>query len=196
MKNCMLRVVKNEYCQKGFTLVELLVSISVFAMVMIAFVGLFISAIKQQRQTLRFNSLLNTASYVAEYMDRALRMAIKDRTGDCIGAANKNFSVGVGSIRFLNYEMKCQEFYQDNSQIKVKKSPNATSASLPALGDALTPANIVVGPLNFLVSGDGQGDDLQPKITVNALISTTDTPPQKLRFQTTVSQRELDVVRP
>ena len=69
---------------RGFTLVELLITITIFSIVITGFLGLFSSAFKYQKESLNLQYLLSNASYVTEYMSRALRMAKKDLAGDCI----------------------------------------------------------------------------------------------------------------
>ena len=63
---------------KGFTLVEMLVSFAIFSIVIGISTGVFASMIKSQKYSLDTNQLLNQTSYFVEYMSRAIRMAVKD----------------------------------------------------------------------------------------------------------------------
>lgn len=179
----------------GFTLIELMVSMIVFGIVILAFLGLFSSAIKQQGRILRLTDMSNNAFFSLEIMDRALRMAQKDMEGSCVGVVKNNYSNpnGLGSIRFLNYDGRCQEFFLEGQKIKTKKSPNGLSSGLPSVGEEVTSSNNFVEKLSFSIIGDGQSDQKQPKVTIGLTIRTDEQTPQELYLQTTISQRELDV---
>lgn len=71
--------------QKGFTLVEMLVSVLIFSIVMGALIGIFASTIRNQRYSLAYNQLLEQTSFNMEYMSRMMRMARKELSGDCNG---------------------------------------------------------------------------------------------------------------
>ncbi len=106
--------------EKGFTMIELLVATSVFALILFIVTNLFISIFQQQKRTLSQQELLNQTSYAVEYMSRALRMAKKDTTGGCldadyIGYNYRSLYEGKG-IRFINHSNDdvCQEFFWEN----------------------------------------------------------------------------------
>ena len=174
---------------RGFTLVELLITITIFSIVITGFLGLFSSAFKYQKESLNLQYLLSNASYVTEYMSRALRMAKKDLAGDCIISKYNYLNPGgdTSKIRFLNYHEKCQEFILDGNELKVGISNTTTP---PVSGDFLTPSNLVVEKLEFDISGETQEDKLQPKVTFVLKVKIGE---QKLNLQTTISQRDLDV---
>ena len=124
----------------GFTLIELIVVMAVFLFVIGAALGIFISIIQHQRIILAEQELLNQTSYIEEYMSKALRMATRDISGNCL-VDNSSLSPypdiiypgynylltrpvnGVFTgIKFLNQSNTdnlgypiCQEFYLDMS---------------------------------------------------------------------------------
>lgn len=171
-----------------------MVAMIVFAIISIAFVGLFINAINQQRQILNLNNLLNNVSYSMEYMDRAIRMAQKDLTGDCLGGALLKYNYATASpaesIRFLNYDGKCLEFYKSGEQLMMRRSTSNLSSQFQA-PEALTPTELSVKGVQFNVIGDGQGlaDQRQPKIVIGLIMETKEIKPQQLIVQTTTCQR-------
>ncbi len=179
---------------KGFTLVEILVSIAIFTIFISAVMEFFVSALKNQLRTLERQSLLDSVSYSVDYTARALRMAKKDLSGNCI-TSGFNFKNPEGNplvIRFLNAHGKCQEFLLQNNQLQVELSSDNSSANL-ASPEPLTSSKIVVNSLNFRAWGASQNDNLQPKVTFVMNISTKEQKPQILKIQTTVSQRDLDI---
>ena len=178
--------IKNK--QQGITLIEILVVITVLAIFITAVVSLFASAMKEQRKGMDRAYLLNQGSFVAEYVSRALRMAQKDTTGGCITrGSNYEITRGGSGIKFLNYRTanNCQEFYVENKVLKVVKY---------GIVQDLTPSGLTVESLSFNISGQSQGDGLQPKVTFSWRLRSTGLVPQDLVLQTTISQRELDVM--
>jgi len=174
--------------KKAFTLIELLTTITIFSIVVTAFLNLFSSAFQEQRKNLIQAYLLNNASYITEYLSRALRMAKKDMTGICIGEKENYQNPGgeISRIKFLNDDEECQEFFFDSADEMLKIAREGVS--LP-----LTPSNIKVKNLKFEILGASQTDKLQPKVTIVLKLKTTSQPSLELEFQTTVSQRQLDV---
>lgn len=172
----------NKNC-KGVTLLEILIAISIFAVVATGAVNLFSSLIKSQKRLLDKAYVLSTLSYSVEYMSKALRMAQKDIAGNCIGSG-ENFILTPGpNIKFLNSNGDCQEFFLEGDAIKVRKL---------SIVQNLTPANIIIESLNFSVLGGGQVDNLQPKITFTLKARALNSQEAPLLIQTTVSQRMLD----
>jgi len=177
-------------------------------MVITAFMGLFISAINEQRRNADRVNLLNNGSYAIEYMTRAIRMAEKNVSlpiDNCVGdKMNYRDPIGGGqSIQFLKtewdpitsvYVQRCQCFFWDNVAKKIKsaRSSNAGMNCDQNVED-LTPADILVENLQFAVQGDGQADDFQPVATLTIKIKSTGSEPQELEFQASVSQRQLDI---
>ena len=174
--------------KKGLTLIELLVTISIFSIAITAFLELFSSAFKYQQKNLVSAYLLNTASYSTEYITRALRMAKKELNDPpiCLSQRGLNYEVTDGGkrIRFLNSDGECQEFFLEDQMIKITKN----GQTLP-----LTPSNLTVERLKFEVVGEKQSDSKQPKVTFVLKLSSPKDPSQSLDLQTTVSQRDLDV---
>jgi len=170
--------------KKGITLVELLISIGLFSIVIVAFLQLFSSAFAEQRKILVKNFLLNNTSYSVEYISRALRMAQKDNGGNCISSGN-NYEIilnGQG-IKFLNYKGQCQEFFLENKILKVRKF------DFPDVAHELISNDLKVNKLIFQ-STDGTLN-VQPKITFAVEFETQ--LEEKLKIQTTVTQRNLDL---
>jgi len=118
----------------GFTLVELVVVISVFSLIVLTASTLFVSMVQQQRRALAQQELLNQTSYVIEYMSRALRMAKKDTTGSCLGTTGINYLLtrSNSGVKFINHSNNdiCQEFFLENERLKESKDGGTTSVPL------------------------------------------------------------------
>ena len=145
--------------------------------------SIFLSSIKNQRQGLATQEILDQASYLMEYMSRALRMAKKDMAGSCTGTAKLNYAFESQCLKFLNYKGECQRFCLDGTRIKDEN------------GNYLTSTNLEVSSFGVVLSGASQPpvDYLQPKVTISLNIAGQEE--TSIKIQTTVSQRNLDVRR-
>lgn len=188
--------------KKGFTLIELLVSMSVLSIVCGVAVAIFISAISEQRRIFSDKEIRGQLDYALEYMSRALRMASRDFTGECLGEQDKNYllthqdTLDTGSylgIKFINQSNNniCQEFYLDKSgptpiirEVKTISGGSATSSSL-------TSEKIKINSLKFIVAG--QSDTDQPRVTIILDASLSGNATKSSKIQTTVSQRNLNI---
>ena len=181
---------------KGYTLIEVLVSVAIFGIIIAGPTGLFVLSLRNQNMSLALGETIDNTSHAVEYISRALRMARKDRAGGCI-TQNYNFeNPGADSskIRFLNYQGYCQEFSLSGNQLFQRKSSDGTSANFDT-GAYLTSDDLSISNFQFLIVGGGQNDNLQPKITMVFHIakSSAGTGLPAINVQTTVSQRNLDV---
>jgi len=149
---------------KGLTLIEMLVVVTLLSLTMTAVTGIFRSVIRGQARALTSEELLNQTSYAIEYMGRALRMAKKDTAGTCIGV-NLNYlkTHEDNGIKFLSYEDRCQEFYL---------ATTTTSRKLKEVidgGSAVDLTSDEIEVVNFNIGSDDswdEDDNLQPRITI------------------------------
>jgi hypothetical protein len=179
-------------------------------------IGIFISIVQHQRIILAEQELLNQTSYVLEYMSKALRMAGKDLTGDCLrdsfgtiyGEYNYLLTRPVNGvytgIKFINRSDNdtCQEFYLDSTD---PENPvlKETKNGLPATGVALTSDKFMINSIRFGINGDNglttgvigaAGDNnIQPRVTVYLDIQVKGDGGSAKKIQTTISQRNLNV---
>jgi len=183
---------------KGYTIIEILVAVGIFTMIIAAPTGFLVGSIEAQRKALSSQELVNNVSYTLEYMSRALRMAKKDLTGDCIerGLNYENPADDISKIRFLNYKGYCQEFSLSDAQLKERKSIDGDKENLGEFFP-LTSNDLEVELVRFQLSGAGQDDEFQPRITLflkvkGARGQKPELQPE-IKIQTTISQRNLDV---
>jgi prepilin-type N-terminal cleavage/methylation domain-containing protein len=195
----------------GYTLIEVLTTITIFLLISGSVTGLFFSSVMAQRKALASQKVFDNISFTLEYMSRALRMAKKDANGDCLGMTKFNYSTStspnppaitaVSSIRFLNYHFKCQEFYLGiDGKIYQRLSNTTSSTGLVNTDTALTPSDFEISTTTsrFYVQGASQppADNLQPRVTIFLDVKTKGAKPEsiaRIQIQTTISQRDLDV---
>ena len=183
--------------KNGFTLIEIVVAMGIFALLIGSLSSIFVQALQGQKKTLATQEVLGQTSYVLDYMSRAIRLAKKDIAGDCIGAKlnylatdsrvlnGEEFS-GPG-IKFLNYNGICQEFFKDSADLKLKESKDSAGP------EDLTSAGLKINYFNIIIAGEYQTDAVQPEVTL--FLEVEGKNQSKIKIQTTVSQRNLDIQR-
>ena len=177
--------------KKSFTLIELLVVIGLISLVSSSVIGVYLGGIRAQRKILETQEVLSEINYVLEYMGRAIRMAKKDDvtiggvTQDCCSGNKVNFCQGsTQEILFRNSRNECQKFYLSDNAIWEEIVGTST---LPLTSTS----SMKITSLKFNIAGAPQGDGLQPRVTI--FIEAETKGGKKIRFQTTISQRDLDV---
>jgi prepilin-type N-terminal cleavage/methylation domain-containing protein len=181
----------------GFTLVEMLVAITIFSVTTGVISGIYVSGINQQRRALVSQTILDQTSFALEYMSRALRMAKKELSNppDCLSQRGLNYEIthsGSG-LKFINHlqDDDCQEFFLEGGLLKYRRNiGKALEETLPLISN-----KIEIVSLKFNLAGESQNDDLQPRLTIFLEISGKGAleGSQKIKIQTSISQRNLDV---
>lgn len=161
---------------KGFTLVELVVAIAVFATVVTVVSSIFVSSVGSQRKNINNQDVLDNARYVLETMSRAVRQSTVV-TGN-----------GTGSTLTINHPTKgVMTYILENNQVKESVGGNAA---------ALSSSNVSVQGLTFVVQGNGSTDNIQPKVTLSISLKSSqgasDTE-STANLQTTLTPRNLQI---
>lgn len=174
---------------KGLTIVELLVAVTLFSVIVAIVSNIFLSSFQAQRRSLAFETIFDQTSFLMEYMSRSLRMAKRETTG-CLSAPDLNYEItrsGKG-IKFVNSDNVCQEFFLDVSTSRLKEKKATQEQFLTS-----TDSQVIAFGINLL--GQGQGDDLQSRVTFSLTLKRKGVKPESepsLTVQTTLSQRRLD----
>ena len=180
--------------KKAFTLIEILTGVAIFLLVISSATGVFISAFRAQKRILSNIEIIDAVSFVLDYMSRAIIMAKKDDveikgdTTSCLPELEKNYRTENSNqkITFRTYKLNvCQSFFLEPSTGRIKEEKGGVQ-------NYLTPQNLQITNLKFIVNGDEPGDNLQPRVTIFLEIQKRNQPETKVSLQTTVSQRDLD----
>lgn len=210
--------VKKQY-EKGFTLVEVMISIGLFTVIMVVGIGAVLGVNTTSRKTQSMRAIIDNMSFIMEDMARSMRLGNYFVCVDS-GAVTYNdvYSVSSGpltndgpdnpsfgpceSISFEPYwEYSAADpynqiaYYINGGAIKKKDYNNLNFASGTMV--PITPPEIYIDPdkSGFIVNGSQIDDGKQPTITI-ILVGTVNLSGAETDFnmQTTVSQRVLDVV--
>ena len=181
----------------GFTLIEVVVALFIFSLIGGTALNLLVSGIAAQRSSVAGQTLIDQTSFVAEYMSRALRQAGKDLTssGQCIPRGWNYQIITATTIRFLDRDNKCRDFFFSTASSQVYQIISANhQVSSPRSEQPLTSNNVDVQALTFSAQGENnQTDNLQPRVTFSLQVRAHGEKPSVF-FQTTISQRRFDVV--
>lgn len=159
--------------KKGFTLIELMVGMTIFVIVISVVLSLFMSALTGQRKVLAQQNLQDNARYLLGFIAKELRMS-------------KIKSVGVNTLIIERHDGTEVTYTFDISEKQIERNDGSTSG--PINSDQV----LVTG--NFYGSGVVSGDDIQPRVTIVLKLETIGDKPEErteLNIQTTLSQRNL-----
>ncbi len=207
-KNCSMFHVPCSMKQKGFSVIELVFVLAIFLIIVGVTVDIFISMVQHQRRILAEQELLNQTSYVMEYMSKALRMAVKDTTGSCLGIIGFNDKTPVYSlthcpidplkacngVKFINQSDNnaCEEFFLLGGKLQQIKN-NSPAQNILSDKFKIKYARFVVDG-NQTLRFAAYGDLVQPIITILLDIQNPSVLNQQEKIiQTTVSQRNLNI---
>ncbi len=181
----------------GFTLIEVLVSMSIFSIVMLVATGAVFSVIEANRKSHSLKSVMTNLNFALESMMRDIRVGTRyacDGSGDC------PISPGARFLYKANRDVDGDSFYDpldNNDQIeyalsggRIEKRIYGTSPSTYPI----TAEEITITDLKFYVIGTGNSDGKQPKVvfTISGY-SGAGNSKSDFNIQTTVSQRALDL---
>jgi type II secretory pathway pseudopilin PulG len=184
--------------KKGFTLVEILVSITLFMVVMTVAMGAVLGIFNANRKTDSMKAVMDNLNATLETMSREMRFGTKYYCGSSYyNPAAQNCPSGSTAISFLTQDNQ-QVGYDINSTSIVKTVNGA--AHIP-----VTAPEVVITDLTFYVLGamppstdvcDGSSDCLQPRVLIKIKGYAGTKPESRTNFtvQTTVSERHLDTL--
>ena len=174
--------------KKGFTLIELMVAISIFIVIMTISMGSIIGVFDANRKSRSLKTVLNNLNLAVESMSKEIRYGKNYHCGSLGSVSSpQNCESGDNFISFLS-SSGTQITYRLNAQSIEKKIDS---------GDyiAVTAPEIVIDDLTFYAFGTDTGDTLQPKviIMIKSHAGTIGKGRSDFILETLVSQRVLDI---
>ncbi len=185
----------NNVLQKGFTLIEIMVSLSVFIIIMTISLGSILSILGANEKSHTKKTAMDNLNFALESMARTVRFGTgfycgttavvapdPAPTNDCLVGGSSSFSVRASDNTLVVYSL---------SGGKIMKSVNNGVAS------AITSPEMTISRLTFYVANSSAFgvDYAQPRVlmvlsgTVGSKTSTQST----FNLQTMMSQRKLDI---
>jgi len=178
---------------RGFTLVEMLVSIALFSFIMMATTSVLLSVVDANHKAQGLKTTIDNLSMVIESMARNLRTG-RDYT-PLAGASLCNSGTGATGIQFKDHLNRTIQYRLDAGVIEISKDIGVTYT-------AITAPEIVIDRLCFHIGGIVPSDNIQPNIliTIGGIVNPATVVGAKQRttshfdLQTFVTQRIPDVL--
>ncbi|NCN53124.1 type II secretion system protein [Candidatus Wolfebacteria bacterium] len=167
----MIKKIKNN---RGFTMVEMIVGMSLFTIIVSIATGSFINSMRTQRISVSLIAAQSNASLMMEQITREIR------TG-------KNFSLVNGELGFKNAK---------GENVVYRAREGAVEKIVDDNPGVITAENINVERLEFILIGNNPGDGRPPQITINIGFGSKEFSGGKavINLQATISSRILDGV--
>ena len=172
---------KNSSLSRGFTLVELLVTIALFSILVSIAVGGFVRALRTERDVSGMMSTESNASIALEEMTREMRTGYLFTPLSCTGAQQPLSCAGI------------QFFNANGQQVTYARGANGALTRTTTSSEPLMGGNVSTTFLSFTIFGDVNGNDTThwpPRVTIDLGVAPSSTNlPSVINLQTTVSAR-------
>jgi prepilin-type N-terminal cleavage/methylation domain-containing protein len=171
--------------QQGFTLVELIVAMSLFSIIVVVISGIFMQTVKFQKIVANRAAAIDNLGLAMEEIARGTRTGVKFTELDLVG---RDSSVGVTELKFENYKTPPETVRYYSNEGRIYKEIDG-KFDLP-----ITSSNIEITDLKFILQGKnkasgGPGDpnNIPPRITI--LMTAKGIYKELFTLQTTVGAR-------
>ena len=188
----------------GFTLIEMMISVAIFAIVMTIALGALLAMSESDRKAQTLKSVINNLNFAMDSMSRSIRTGDTyhcdasqtpiTTTRDCASSPVTSFAfhpaVGGGTViyKLNNLATDATTCGQPSTRVGcIARSIDGGAYS------SMTSPEVYIDTLNFYVNG-AQDSSIQPKVTilVSGTVTVTATQTSKFNLQTSVTQRLYD----
>lgn len=175
---------------RGYSLLELIVSVGLFSVVMLVVTGAYLTLISLDREARAGNQLSASLSFAIDSMARNIR------TGTDF-ACNANTSSPNCSAGGTSFSFKDSQGLTMTYRLKTDGSIGQCTGTpcTDATAVALTDSNITIDTLRFYVRGVGTTDQVQPQVifVLKGSAATDAGETSDFSIQTTATQRLIDL---
>jgi len=187
--------------RSGFSLIELLVSVGLFAVVMVVSVGTLLALVDANQKAQTLKVVINNLNFTLDSMTRTIRTGHSYYCGAAnnintlptdAGTGTHNCPTGNTGISFIDDQRQRVGYRYSGGSIerKIIKTDGSTTGWI-----ALTSSDITIEDARFYVTNVGRDDDLQPIVTISIRgdAGLQDDTRSTFDIQSTVTQRVLDI---
>lgn len=140
---------------KGFTLVELIVSIAIFSIVMLIATGAYFNLIALDRRARATNQVVSSLSFAIDTMTRGIRTGYNFRCNNGTADAYGNYTVGdCTSFSFTDSVLGTTVTYVLKSNGSIGRCEGSGSC-LDSAASPLTDPSITIQKMSFYLRGVG-----------------------------------------
>ncbi len=172
---------------RGISLVEVIISTSLFVIILLSMTDIFRLILNSQREAIATQNVQENLKYFFEVISKEIRMAKRAGGGCAHLPANQRFATSTnayGDVLYLkNYHDQCVAYYlsDDNGVTRFKVERGSES-------DFLSPAQINIDDLHFIVHED-VGAQAYVSINLSAKSIGREADVSEMRVQTTITSR-------
>lgn len=183
--------------QRGFTLLEMIVAVALFAVVMLVSVGALLSLVAASRKAQSLHLVVNNLNIALDAMVRSVRMGSSYHCGSGTITDPRDCSNGDALLAFKPF---CNEncdplrrwvYRYDASSGRIFRSVDGGANEIPVTADT-----VKIEEMTFYVVGTDPDDNIQPRvvIVVKGKAGTDDNRTvTEFNVQSTAVQRVLDL---
>lgn len=179
--------------QRGFTLVELLVSLALFSIVMAISIGTLLSIIDANRKAQTMRTAIDNIHFAIESMARNIRTGYQYDCSPASAATLENCPNGGTSFRFVDDQNKVVIYSFDAAGDRLMRNYDG-GGDVPLTAP---PPELVIDDARFYLTGTGgtgANAIVQPTVTIviqghAGVLNGTES---RFNLETTVTQRILD----
>lgn len=207
--NCKLLTARsiNVKAVPAFTLIEMMVAVTIFAIVMMVGVGGLLSLVATNHRAQAIHSVMNNLSAAVEGMSRSIRVGT---LYNCVTSATTPPSpppsstianpqdCALGGAHLLAFESSTGNLTDANDQVVYRLNGTQLERSLRGGANgswiAITAPEVSIDSFDFYVVGSAKGDGIQPRVLMRIRGSAV-VPGGTTTFtvQASVVQRVLDI---
>lgn len=168
-----MKKIQHPQLQKGFTLVELMVSLSLFIVIVIALIGSLYTVNDASRKVQAMRTVMDNLNFAVESISRTVRTSEHiscGAGGDCwfpIGGDSISMDSTLGEHRKVEYRWV---IVNGKGVIQKKSTGILDDGSLDLTDvidwEAITAPEIDIDTVKFYVSGTSLSDQQQPRVVV------------------------------
>jgi prepilin-type N-terminal cleavage/methylation domain-containing protein len=156
----------------GFTLIEVLVSVSLFTIIILGASQIFKMVINSQRSAIATQNVQESLRYFLEVIGKEIRMAQRNSDGLCAGIPPTEIfvvttdSFGNNVLNFKNYYNQCVTYYLSLDPVATTTERFKISRNNAGVvqSDFISPLQINLDSLHFVLT---ESSSTQPTITIN-----------------------------
>lgn len=182
--------------QKGFTLIELMVSVGLFAVVMTVSVGTLLALIDANRKAQSIKSIMNNLNFALDSMTRTVRTGIDYycddvMTNGSLPSGTQGCSTGGARLVLTNDQGERVGY-----RYRVVSGNGRVERNVDNAGwIQLTASEIDITDMQFYATGITAGNSRQPLVTIamSGVAGRSSDTNTEFNVQTTVTQRLLDL---
>ena len=184
---------KNCSSARGFTLLEMLVSVALFSIVIVIVAAAYINLINLDRQTRATNDVVDNLSFSIDSMSRSIRTG----SGYACSPGDSNGNGTCHQFSFFDSTGCYNTYYLSGGLLESSiTDPKGTNKCLVGSGVPLTASAVNIDTLTFYVRGVGSSDGVQPLATfvVHGTVYVDSAHPSiSFTIQSSANQRNIEL---